>query len=394
MQQDMTLRAVESVLGNLGYGTIALNDAGVVVSVSRSAADILHMKQGQILGKEYGILGESFFQVIQCALSRRVSASQDDIVYTTPDGMKRFLSCTLCDIPGGDGSRAVGLFVRDDTDLVERECAAERTQRLARIGAMTASIAHDIKNPLVALKTFAELFPQKYHDRDFRETFTSIVQNEIRRIDDMVSRLLDYANPKKPRLETVRLDTMITETLSLYSLRVTEQRIDIRKGSGLSTAPHLQGDGGQLRRVFNNLILNGIEAMPNGGTLSIDAAVKSGKDRKNGIMVRHIEILVADTGEGISGRDAEKIFEPFYTTKKNGSGLGLSICKKIIEEHGGTIQVSSGGGGTCFTVRFPLPDAAFVKSVRPGPKGVANSSGELPLGIEDAPWLTGKAVNR
>lgn len=380
-----------AVLEDLGYGIIVVNKKGTVASMNPTAQETLQLSASRVVGKPVAALGNALCTVLRQAVDGRAFARNEDVDYQAGDGATKYLSCSVIIVKDGGGESAFALLFRDETSLVEREFAAERNGRLASIGAMTASIAHDIKNPLVALKTFAELFPTKYAEADFRETFTKIVLNEIRRIDDMVSRLLDYAHPKKPVWEEVDLARMISESVALYSLKLAQQKIRLEEALD-KDLPRVRGDSGQLRRVFVNLILNAIEAMPDGGTLAVSASRKTENARRSDVSADAVEICIADSGKGIGQREAEKIFEPFFTTKKNGSGLGLTICRKIIEDHLGKIELKSSPRGTSFFITLPTATVDFHR------RGVVTSLDDIRKENDRAflnngmPWCMAKAV--
>jgi len=235
--------------------------------------------------------------------------------------------------------------------MIERDNVVEKMERFATIGSMAAHIAHDIKNPLVALKTFVELFPIKYNDAEFRETFSKIALKEIVRIEEMVSQLHDFSGSKDLMLEDIELYKVIEDTLNLFSIKLSTQQIRVKKIVD-NTYTKVRADYGKIRRVLNNLILNAIDAMPHGGTLSVSSDVKIMYDESAKKDIEVIEVSIVDTGRGINSEEIHRVFEPFFTTKISGSGLGLAICKKIIEDHKGKINVFSSERGTVFVIQL------------------------------------------
>jgi signal transduction histidine kinase len=388
---NATPQGLFTVLEELGYGIVFMDREGKVTALNAAALGMLQLNEGSIRGTPAAALGEPICTIVRTALKNHTYVRNEDVDYQCADGQKKYLTCSVCRIDGIDRETFLAVIMRDETALVEREFAAERNKRLASIGAMTASIAHDIKNPLVALKTFAELFPVKYAEQDFRETFTKIVLNEIRRIDDMVSRLLDYAHPKKPSCEDVDVGKMINETISLYSIRLAKQQIRLKELHH-TDLPKVRGDAGQLRRVFNNLILNAIEAMPGGGILSVSTSRAALRGARAGTAEEALAISIADSGKGISEQAAEKIFEPFFTTKKNGSGLGLTICRKIIEDHRGKIDVKSSSQGTVFCITLPAASACFRRGGAAAPLVDVCRGTDRAFLDRETPWFMAKAV--
>jgi two-component system sensor histidine kinase HydH len=233
-----------------------------------------------------------------------------------------------------------------------------RTDRLSSIGTLSAGMAHEIKNPLVTIKTFAQLLPQQHHDSEFRDTFFDLVGQEVNRIDGIVNRLLNFARPAPPSLKPISLHQIVENSLRLVEPQLVQ--------SGMTLERHLDAprdlidaDAEQLNQSFINFFLNAIQAMDKGGTLTVRTSV-----------VRHstetpqvaglpdgdrIQVDVQDAGCGIDPGNLSKIFDPFYTTKEQGVGLGLSVSHGIILEHGGTIGVESEiGKGSVFHIQFPL----------------------------------------
>ncbi|MBI4343722.1 MAG: GAF domain-containing protein, partial [Candidatus Omnitrophica bacterium] len=226
------------------------------------------------------------------------------------------------------------------------KAASERLalqERLAAAGQFAAGMAHEIKNPLSAIKTFAQYLPEKYQDRAFRDKFFRIVQSEIDRIDTIVRELSDFAKPAPLHLVPVHLSQLADDALTMLSSQCLKQGVEVRKAFGENGAT-IQADAGQLKQVVYNLLLNGLEAMERGGRLEVSTQLHNG----------YLVLRVADTGCGISEEQQKSVWDPFFTTKERGMGLGLAIVKGIIERHGGQISLSSlAGQGTSIEIRLP-----------------------------------------
>jgi signal transduction histidine kinase len=222
------------------------------------------------------------------------------------------------------------------------------SEKLASIGMMSATFAHEIRNPLTSIKTFAQLFPEKYSDTEFRETFSKIAINEIERIDGLIKDLLDFSSGKKAlqSMENVDITVLIGGTLEHLraKLELEKRNIGVEK-LYKNVKINVAGDSEKLKQAFTNIITNSFQAMDEKGVLKVNI-ILSGRD---------VDVQIIDTGKGISPQDITKIFDPFYTTKSMGVGLGLAISKKIIEDHGGRIAVESElSKGTTFTVSLPV----------------------------------------
>ncbi len=221
-------------------------------------------------------------------------------------------------------------------------------EKLAAVGQFAAGMAHEIKNPLSAIKTFAEFLPDRYEDADFRGKFSRIVQSEIERINGIVRQLLDLAKPAPLELQQVDLGRTLQDMATLLSNQCMKQGIEVAisvEERGLI----LEGDPAQLKQVALNLLMNAIEAMEKGGRLSV--ACQKGE--------REIVLCISDSGAGITPENLKHIWDPFFTTKARGMGLGLAVVRDIIERHAGHIAIKSGvGEGTRVDIRLPIHQPA------------------------------------
>ncbi|MFC1703563.1 ATP-binding protein [Candidatus Omnitrophota bacterium] len=208
-----------------------------------------------------------------------------------------------------------------------------QAEKLAYVGKLASSIVHEIKNPLTAIKTYVQYLPEKYQDKDFREKFQGLIPQEIERINKVVNQLLDLAKPKEPALRPVNIIDTIDATLALLDESLKLKTINVKKDYE-SNEVVVKGDEEQLRQVFLNLFLNSIQAMDEAGTLEIAVNLRLSTSKS-------ATICVKDTGGGISEENLQKLFTPFFTTKKDGIGLGLIIAQGIIKNHGGSITVNS-----------------------------------------------------
>ncbi|MEK6560460.1 MAG: ATP-binding protein [Nitrospirota bacterium] len=229
--------------------------------------------------------------------------------------------------------------------LIKKETA----ERLASLGYVAAGLAHEIKNPLVSIKTLAQLLPERFDDAEFREQFTSITISEIDRIVCIVSDLLNFAKSSEPEFAQVDIRKLIDEVILLLSVRTDESGIVVVKRFPEHISS-VYGDKAQLKQVLLNLLLNSLEAAQKGGAITVSLTTGN-----HGLEVENIIIIITDTGTGIESENLIHIFEPFFTTKGKGTGLGLSICKRIVSRHGGNIFVDSvHKQGTTVTVELPV----------------------------------------
>ena len=234
-------------------------------------------------------------------------------------------------------------------DLKKSKSYMRRADRLASLGTLTAGLAHEIRNPLVAIKTLTQLLPERLDDEEFRGHFLNIASGEVDRISSLVNELLDFARPSDPKFEMTDINGIVDGMLLLVSTETKKKQITVIKDYA-SDLPSTTVDREQIKQVFLNILLNGIEATPPNGTITVRTRsfLKPGGDA-------HLQIEFTDTGCGIPPEYVEDIFTPFFTTKTKGSGLGLSISNQIIQDHLGYIDVESRlNQGSSFFVNLPL----------------------------------------
>ncbi len=222
----------------------------------------------------------------------------------------------------------------------------QKADQMKAVATLAAGMAHEIKNPLTSIKTFAEYLPQKYDDPGFREKFSRIVVDEVDRVNNIVKQLLEFSKPKELELKPESITDILDDTLNLLNSNLLKNKIEVTKNYKIR--PVIAVDKNQLKQAFLNIFINSIQAMPNGGMLSVGTSLLSTDSC--------LLITISDTGSGIPKDQLEHIFDPFFSTKEDGTGLGLSIVHGIITKHGGKIEVGSENlKGTSITVTLPAP---------------------------------------
>jgi len=233
--------------------------------------------------------------------------------------------------------------------LEQAEAGKRRSERLAALGQLSAGLAHELRNPLGVIKGSAETLNKKLGTADpLSSELAGYISSEVNRLNSIVSRFLDFARPLKLERRPEPLAPLLDRALKAAHDRWPEANIEVERAYAPDLPP-LPVDAEFCEQVFTNLFTNAYEAMAaEGGRLRVAAAPASANGR------RGVEIAVEDTGPGIPPELREQIFNPFFTTKKSGVGLGLSIVSKIVDEHRGKIQLVEGaGGGACFKVFLP-----------------------------------------
>jgi signal transduction histidine kinase len=303
-------------------------------------------------------------------------------------------------IAGTDAVRQGNLNIRIDVDAIDeigtlasafnlmtKELRESQdrlilSEKLASLGTMAAGMAHEIKNPLVSLRTFTQLLQQKWDDEEYRKKFVQIVPHEIERINKIAESLLKFGKPMKPELTKVDVNALLEDVLLLFESEAKKNNVRIT--TKFAELPLIVGDQGQLSQALVNIVLNAIQAMKKGGELTVKTDVgevihlgkmlgTKGKFRRDGNVGEMtfgeeesgeqtetlkptgvVFIEISDTGEGIPTENLKSLFDPFFTTKMTGTGMGLPITLRIIEEHKGSIKVRSQiDVGTTFLITLP-----------------------------------------
>jgi len=236
--------------------------------------------------------------------------------------------------------------LKSQSELIIRiEEQLRRAERLSALGELSAILAHEIRNPLASIRGTAEILMEDQTSAANRGEFLEILVKESDRLNHVVEDFLRMARPEPIAKKPCDINQELGNMITLLSAEARLNKVALKLKT--SELPQFVGDSEKLRQAFMNIILNAIQATPAGGRV----AVSTREDRENGC----IEIRFTDTGPGIPAETSSQIFEPFFTTKGSGTGLGLPITKKIVEGHGGTIDVESEPGhGATFTVKLPF----------------------------------------
>ena len=238
-------------------------------------------------------------------------------------------------------------------ELRRSEVVLQRATRLSSLGVLAAGIAHEIRNPLVAVKTFLDLLPQRAHDADFVRSFRELSLSELRRVTDLIADLLALGKSSRAERGAVELAPALEPVIRLMDSSARKRQVVLAARLD-DTLPPVWADADQLKQIALNLILNAIEASPPESTVTVEAVAAP-----NGGAC----LVVRDQGCGIPPEQLDGIFEPFFTTKESGTGLGLALVHQMVVEHGGEITVDSvPGHGTCFRVRLPAASVTLRRT--------------------------------
>jgi two-component system sensor histidine kinase AtoS len=350
----------DSILASLTTGVVTVDLDGRVVTLNPAAELLTGFFAGEAVGRyateafaDTPELGE----VLMETLASRAPVASVPVTVRRRSGAGIPVELSTAPLKGGDGKDLGAVAVLRDLSVVRQlETQLRRSDRLAALGTLAAGLAHEIKNPLTSLLTFTRHLSRKFDDDRFRERFQNVVPRELERINQIVERLLELARPPRLAFTLLRLPALVDRALDLYANELEAGRITVVREYARDVPP-IQGDEDALYRMVVNLVANAIEAMPGGGRLIVRVGWSdSGPARlTRRTFNRRVRVEVEDTGAGIPASDSDRVFNPFFTTKDSGTGLGLALAHKIVDDHGGTIDFrSTPGAGTTFRVVLPI----------------------------------------
>ncbi|MDY6909129.1 MAG: ATP-binding protein [Thermodesulfobacteriota bacterium] len=354
-------RLSATVFNQMPAGLITTDLRGTVRQTNTAARDILRLPGG-IPGR----LDElACFAAVRRQLERGAAVLEEEVTCCAGGDAVIPLLVNASVIHDGEGRKAGYVFLFTDmTGIKQLEEQLRRSERLAALGRLSAGIAHEIRNPLSSIKGFAAILAKKVQGDENARALSKVMEDEVNRLNRVVTELLEFARPT----ELQKRRTAVKELIE-HSLRLVEsdaQAAGIRLSVDVRPQElRAEFDPDRFSQVLLNLYLNAIQAMDRGGRLSVEA------ERHEDEWVLQVE----DTGCGIEPAEIPHIFDPYFTTKPRGVGLGLAVVHKIVEAHNGEIDVeSSPGRGTRFTIRLPLGGTAACPS--PEERRAAPSSGK------------------
>lgn len=326
---DMKLYT-DNVIESIPAGLITLDARQRVVSCNRKAEEILQRSSEDIHGRR---IGEA---LPGCPLDWAEICGSDlgrAAEWVTDDGRQVPIQINGSALINEEGE-AIGtvLIVRDMTAIREMEHQLERSRRMAALGRMAAGIAHEIRNPLGTLRGFAHYFGSQAGASAESKGYAELMVSEVDRLNRNISGLLQFARPREPQFVPVQLDGLIAKTVALMEGDFANHGLNFHWQC--NTGIELEADPDLLLQVLMNLLQNSIHATPAGGEVSLTAAEED----------RQVRIAVADTGCGMNEQEREKMFDPFFTTRKTGTGLGLAVSHRIVEQHQGVFEVDTAPG--------------------------------------------------
>jgi PAS domain S-box-containing protein len=335
---------INSIVATIESGVVAIDAGGRIALFNRAATQLTGLGSAEVLDRPASVLPACLADALSRSVAERRALTQAEVELSDGSATRPIICTTSPQLdPSGAVLGAVAVF-SDLTPLKELETGRRRAERLSYFEMLASGIAHEIKNPLVAIKTFAQLLPRRHGDERFMAEFSRIVTHEISRMERLVERLRTLARPSDRPRRPLDLRLPIIDALEVMHGAFEEKNVVVSVALGRTPCTVL-GDHAEIEQLFLNLLMNAHEATSPRGMLRVELAVAG----------RRAVVAVVDTGPGVPPEMLERVFEPFFTTKQRGSGLGLAICAAIAQSHDARLHVvNRPTGGAVFTVDFPI----------------------------------------
>jgi len=336
---DRTLRNLSTytsgIVDNMPNGLITLDQNGELVMINRAAREIFEWGEADEKQLADQPVIKSLAEEFLPRLERGSPLLEQEFSVSTGNNRSIPLAVSAAVAPADtEGNQGTGtvFILRDLSQIKDLEEQVRQSEKLAAVGRLAAGVAHEVRNPLSSMRGLARFLARDLDDASREAKYLKVMVDEIDRLNRVMTSLLDFARPRDPDLKRIDLNDVIKHTLGLITDDARHQEVNIEKA--LSPDPVVaMADRDQAIQAILNIMLNGIEAMPEGGTLKVSSFLEAS----------FAVVRVEDTGPGFNDEDRFRLFDPFYTTKDQGTGLGLSLVARIMEAHGGRVIVGGQG---------------------------------------------------
>ena len=364
-------RFTEGILRTMGSAVVAVDPNGCIAYINPEAEELFGKTSKELFGSPAAeALGDNG-ELVEFGLNNPKATGEIDL--DLPGGRHITVEARFSPYPVDGPDEAPGGFVAiltDLTDVRRAEAQARRKEQMASLGELSAGVAHEIRNPLAGIAASAQILRKRLEGDQRTDPLVQVILEETQRLDRIVESLLEFAKPPTPRMQQSLMSDVAERALNLVRPAAEEQGVDVQYDPQENSKIWIDPD--LIQQVLLNLMQNAVQAMPQGGRLEIlvhnvmrAPYVRRTRGRRSADRilppseqpekVEWVEVVVKDTGSGMTKEALERAFDPFYTTKKAGTGLGLSICQSIVQEHAGVIFLdSSQGSGTTARLNLPL----------------------------------------
>lgn len=335
-------RYTENVIESMPDGLITLDETSKIISCNSKAEELIGRSQSEIEGKG---MAEVLSSCPLEQLQQQKKVLEQNVVCSQVSGEEIAVKISGSQLLDPDGNRiGTVLILRDMRDIRTMEQQLERARRMAALGSMAAGIAHEIRNPLGTLRGFAQYFGSQAEEQSESRKYADLMISEVDRLNQAISGLLQFARPREPNFSQVDVKNLLVRTEQLMLAECNSHSVSMQIEQIESENIRLQCDPDLLLQVLLNLLKNSLNATPTGGEIVLKVWQED----------QTVRIQVRDNGQGMKEEERERMFDPFFTTRKEGTGLGLAVSHQIIEQHNGRFEVESAPDkGTTITIILP-----------------------------------------
>ena len=348
-EKDRVSNYLNNILESLSGGVLVVDLDGKITFFNQEAEEITGFEQEKVLGKPYANIiglsaGRKMSVLHTLETGERLASQEKELLRADDRAIPLGFSTSLVRDEAGTVLGALEVF-NDLTEVKRLEAEVQRVQTLAALGEMAATVAHEIRNPLGGIAGYAGMLERDLAADDPNRRLVHKITEGVGRLNRIVVSLLNYTRPLSLNVHPVNLAELVEETTAFFAIDIERSREDIRIERAFPADELIcRVDPEQLQQVILNLLQNAMQAMPEGGAIEVGLRAEG----NTGLLI------VGDTGVGMDNEVREKLFTPFFTTKEDGTGLGLVTSKKIIDAHNGQIRVDSEPGrGTQFSISLP-----------------------------------------
>lgn len=337
----------DALVKNLPIALVAVDKAGKILTCNVQAEDLIKSSCREAAGQDASrILPGEFIQTLN-QVGRQTGVIAGDVVVSSGKETETIWEAVATTFSEEDVPEGKILLARNVTDIRRMEKEVAKSRHLGAIGSLAAGVAHEIRNPLSSIKGFAVYFKGRLAGNPEDEETADIMIAETERLNRVISQLIEFARPMELKKEPAALGELARQTLLLVAAEAKNKSVELEVQAARNLPPALV-DPDKIKQVLLNIYLNALAAMPQGGKLTVSFAAE----------YDFLDMIVSDTGEGIAEENLPRIYDPYFTSKPAGTGLGLAVVQKIMEAHGGNVRIESKvKAGTTVTLRFLLAAA-------------------------------------
>ena len=336
------------IVSSIDSGLVTVNSSGNIRVFNRYAAEITGIRPQEAYDRPLSAVLPGIDIVDEIVKGER----RQEVIFQSETSGRKILGIKTVPLKDSEGNHIGAIIdLQDQTVIREMELQLIKADRLAAIGELSARIAHEVRNPLASISGSVQLIAQSASVPEDDRKLLEIVMRETSRLEKLVTEFLQYARPAVPSRSWFPLNCLVAEVTTILSH--DDRYAAVSFVNQITEDGELFADQDQFRQVIWNLLLNAAEAMPDGGTVTLECNWLKRNGLKKGENFSDLEIIISDTGGGISENTMKVIFEPFFTTKSQGTGLGLALVYRIIEAHGGRIKVENSRSGARFRLFLP-----------------------------------------